>query len=98
MSEITIADVELKMGNMLEQWTEKVADRCVEKIKNAQHDCEAFRIFRDKENVKDFYKTKEMLQTHIEIHKKKESTVKWLIGLLVSVFLGLIGLIIKLWK
>lgn len=84
--EITEAEIQLKVNESIDRASDKIADKCVERIKNAQHDCEAFRIFRDKENVKRFYNTADELDDHIEMHKKKEVWFKWITGILIVVF------------
>lgn len=74
MAEITPAEIELMVLKFIESSSDKIADRCVERIKNAQHDCEAFRIFRNEANIGRFYsdEVRKKIDDHIALHKRKE--------------------------
>lgn len=69
---MTSAEIELLVSKYIENSADKIADKCVERIKNAQHDCEAFRIFRHQDNVLRFFNTEKKIDDHIGFHKKKE--------------------------
>ena len=71
-SQISESEIQLLVNEYIDKASDKIADKCVDRIKNAQHDCEAFRIFRDKENVVRFYNTEKKIDDHIVVHKKKE--------------------------
>ena len=70
---ISFAEIELLVNKFVESSSDKIADKCVERIKHAQHDCEAFRIFRDKDNINKFYNTEKKIDDHVAQHKKRES-------------------------
>ncbi len=73
MSDITLADVEVTINKAFERWTPKIIDECTKNNQLFQAQCDAHRIFNDKENVKDFYNTKDDLNQHIEMHKTNEN-------------------------
>lgn len=70
---LSSAEIELLITKYFNSAAEKIADRCIEIITSSQRDCEAYRLFRDKDNVVRFYETERKLNDHIGIHKKKEA-------------------------
>lgn len=74
LSQLTSAEIELLVNKFVLESADKIADKCVDRIKNAQHDCEAFRIFRDKDNITRFYsdRVEKKIDDHVAIHKKRE--------------------------
>ena len=72
MSDITISDVEVAINKAFERWTPRIIEECTKNNQLFQANCDAHRIFKDKENVKDFYNTKDDLGQHIEMHKINE--------------------------
>lgn len=73
-SQISESEIQLLVNEYIDKASDKIADKCVDRIKNAQHDCEAFRIFRDKENIVRFYNTEKKIDDHIIQHKNREAT------------------------
>ena len=73
-SQISEAEIQLLVNKYIDKASDKIADKCVDRIKNAQHDCEAFRIFRDKDNILRFYNTEKKIDDHIVQHKEREET------------------------
>lgn len=76
MGETTPAEIELMVLKCIEESSDKIADKCVERIKHAQHDCEAFRIFRNETNIGRFYsdEVRKKIDDHIVLHKRKEES------------------------
>lgn len=61
---------------------------CKQKDDLIQAKCDAHRIFSKEDNVKSFYNTKDIIENHIEMHKKKEGNFRWIIGIIISIFTG----------
>ena len=72
MSDLTISDVEVAINNAFEKWTPKIIEECTKNNQLFQAQCDAHLIFKDKENVKDFYNTKDDFDHHVEMHKANE--------------------------
>ena len=88
------AELRLLIVEEIKNVSNDIADKCAERIKASQHDCEAFRIFRKDENVKRFYNTEDTLRVHIDMHKKKEIESEKLFDKrykLIMLFVGLLG-------
>lgn len=73
-SQISVSEIQLLVNESIDNTSDKIANKCVDRIKSEQHDCEAFRIFRDKENVVRFYNTEKKIDDHIIQHKHREET------------------------
>lgn len=72
MSDLTISDVAVAINEAFEKWTPKIIEECTKNNQLFQANCDAHRIFKDKENVKDFYNNRDDLNQHIETHKANE--------------------------
>lgn len=72
MSDLTISDVTVAINDAFEKWTPRIIEECTKNNQLFQAQCDAHRIFKDKENVKDFYNTKDDLEQHMEMHKTNE--------------------------
>ncbi|GAB63102.1 hypothetical protein KSU1_C1506 [Candidatus Jettenia caeni] len=53
--------------------------------------CKAHQIFSDKDIERSFFDIFKKFEQHLEAHKKREVTVKWLIGILITVICSTIG-------
>lgn len=73
---VETAEIELMITKKVGEIADKIADKCLERIKNAQCDCEAYRIFRDKENVKMFFDLGDRIDRHIDVHEKEDDIKK----------------------
>ena len=73
MTELSKSDVEVAINAAFEKWTPKIIEECSRNNLLFQAQCNAHRIFKEKENVKDFYNTKGNLEQHIEKHKTNEN-------------------------
>ena len=85
MSDLTISDVSVAINEAFEKWAPKIIDECTKNNQLFQAQCDAHRIFKDKENVKDFYNTKDDLEQHIEKHKTNEIKADKRQGIIVKV-------------
>lgn len=65
-----------------------IISECKQKDELLKAQCEAHRIFEKEENVKSFYNTNDVIENHIEVHKKKESNFRWVVGIIISIFTG----------
>lgn len=73
---VETAEIELMIINKVSEIADKIADKCLERIKNAQCDCEAYRIFREKDNVKRFFDLGDRIDRHVEMHKNEDDIAK----------------------
>lgn len=85
MSDITKADIAVAINEAFEKWTPKIIDECTKNNQLFQAQCDAHRIFNDKENVKDFYNTKDDLEQHIEMHKTNEVKAEKRQGIIIKI-------------
>lgn len=72
MSDFTLSDVKVVINEAFKDWTPKIIEECTKNNQLFQAECDAHRIFKDKENVKNFYNTKDDLEQHIDMHKTNE--------------------------
>lgn len=73
MSEITINDIRIIVEDALKANNTIIIEACMQKDELVKARCKAHEIFNDKENVSDFYDTKNKVDHHIETHKENES-------------------------
>ena len=85
MSDFTISDVKVVINEAFKEWTPKIIEECTKNNQLFQAQCDAHRIFKDKENIKDFYNTKDDLSQHIEKHKSNEIKSEKRQGIIVKV-------------
>ena len=92
--EYSEAEAELKITKIATEISDRIIKRCLEHIHNAQHECEAWRMFENKENVKRFYSAESdrKIDSHLAEHNIKDKWVKGAFALLSS---GLIYQLIK---
>ena len=85
MSDLTKSDVTVAINEAFEKWTPKIIEECTKNNQLFQAQCDAHRIFKDKENVKDFYNTKDDLDQHIDMHKTNEIKTEKRQGFIVKI-------------
>lgn len=89
MSDITLSDVEVIINKALEskfeKWTPKIIEECTRNNELFQARCKANQIFQDKENVKNFYTTRDDLNQHIDMHKTNEIKVEKRQGFIIKI-------------
>lgn len=85
MSDLTKSDVTVAINEAFEKWTPKIIEECTKNNQLFQAQCDAHRIFKDKENIKDFYNTKDDLDQHIDMHKTNEIKTEKRQGFIVKI-------------
>lgn len=99
MSEITLAEVKVAVNEAFSVWGPKIIEECKQQDIIMKANCEAHRIFNDKDNVKMFYRIEDKIDQHVAKHvehekkekehaAEKEAKFRWLIGILVTLFLS----------
>lgn len=72
MIELSMADVEVAINKGFEKWLPRIIEECAKNNALSQAQCEAYHIFKERENVKCFFTTKDDLEQHIQMHKTNE--------------------------
>lgn len=72
MNELTLSDVEVAINKAFERWTPRIIEECTRNNQLFQAQCDAHRVFSDKENIRIFFNTKGDLDKHIDMHETNE--------------------------
>jgi hypothetical protein len=93
MTENELYVIENLIHKAFEQYIPRIIEACKEKDELLKAQCKAHEIFSDKDNVKEFYNTKNLIQEHLNEHKEIQNRVFRRQGLILTIITIVINVI-----
>ena len=81
---ITKADVEILIRDAFEKYIPRIAEECQRKDELLRAQCQAHQVFGGGDHVKEFFETVNKVDNHLELHKRRDAQLRWILGVLFS--------------